>query len=60
MAAERLKVKALAKELGVTSRAVIDRCRAEGFPVQNSISRLEPSLAEAVRTWFGSQRQGHD
>ena len=60
MAAERLKVKALAKELGVTSRAVIDRCRAEGFPVQNSISRLEPSLVEVVRTWFGSQRQGHD
>lgn len=60
MGAERLKVKALARDLGVTSRAIIDRCRAEGFPVQNSISRLEPSLVEAVRTWFGSNPQTRD
>ncbi|MFQ5490733.1 MAG: translation initiation factor IF-2 N-terminal domain-containing protein [Phycisphaerae bacterium] len=48
-----MKVKALARELGVTSRAVIERCRAEGFPVQNSISRLDAALVEALRRWFG-------
>lgn len=60
MAVERLNVKTLARELGVTSRAIIDRCRAEGFPIQNSITRLEPSLVEAVRTWFGSKTQTRD
>lgn len=47
-----IKVKELAGELGVTSRAIIDRCREGGLPVQNSVSRLDRSTEQAVRAWF--------
>ena len=52
MAKKGMKVKELARELGVTSRAIVSRCRAEGFPVQNSITRLKPQMEQMVRTWF--------
>jgi hypothetical protein len=48
-----IKVKTLAKELGVTSRAIIDRCRAEGIPVQNSLTKLDRATEQSVRKWFG-------
>ena len=54
MAKRGTKVKELARELGVTSHAIIARCRAEGHSVQNSITRLNPQLERAVRTWFAS------
>ncbi len=47
-----VKVKELAVELRVTSRVIIDRCRAEGWTVQNSITRLDPQRADTVRRWF--------
>jgi hypothetical protein len=46
------KVKVLAASLGTTSRAVVDRCRAEGWAVQNSASRLTDAQADEVRRWF--------
>jgi hypothetical protein len=49
---ERISIKSLARELDVTSRAVIDRCRSEGLWVQNSITKLTPKQAEMVRSWF--------
>lgn len=52
MAVPGIKIKALAQELGVTSRAVIDRCRAEGLWVQNSVTKLTSAQAARVRTWF--------
>ena len=52
MAKKGTKVKELAAELGVTSHAIIARCRAEGFAVQNSITRLKPDLEQSVRAWF--------
>ncbi len=51
MAKKGIKVKELARELGVTSRQLIDRCRAEGFPVQNSITKLNPELERTIRGW---------
>lgn len=53
MAKKGIKVKELAKELGATSRAIIDRCRAEGIPVQNSLTRLNRETEQSVRVWFG-------
>ena len=47
-----IKVKDLAKELGVTSRELIDRCRAEGVFVQNSITKLDRFRERKVRGWF--------
>ncbi|HUU82683.1 MAG TPA: translation initiation factor IF-2 N-terminal domain-containing protein [Phycisphaerae bacterium] len=54
MARKGPKVKDLARELGVTSRAVIDRCRAEGLRVQNSITRLDAETERLVRSWFAT------
>ena len=48
------KIKDLARELGVTSRSVIDRCRAAGISAQNSITRLSPTDARRVRGWFAA------
>lgn len=53
MAKRGWKIRELAKEIGVTSRVVIDRCRQEGVPVQNSATRLDPMLSNLVRSWFG-------
>ena len=49
MATKQSKVKQLAKELGVTSRRVIDLCREEGIPIQNSIAKLRPDVERLVR-----------
>ncbi len=57
MAKNDVKVKDLAKELGITSRDIIDRCRAEGIHVQNSITKLPPERARLVRSWFSAKAQ---
>ena len=58
MTGKKPKLKELARELGVTSRAVIDRCRAEGRWVQNSISRLDAETERLVRKWFAAPADG--
>ena len=60
MARMGAKVKALARELGVTSRQIIDRCRAEGIFVQNSITRLQPEVERLVRGWFADESRSPD
>lgn len=57
MAAKGIKVKQLARELGVTSRAILDRCRAEDLAVQNSASKLKPDDERRVRAWFEQPRE---
>ena len=58
MAKNWTKVKDLARELGITSRRIIDRCHTEGFPVQNSVTRLRPELERSVRKWFATGDAG--
>ena len=58
MARKGTKVKELARELGVTSRQLVERCRAEGFPVQNSITKLHPELERTIRGWFAAETHG--
>ena len=55
-----IKVRDLSTELGVTSRQVIDRCRAEGIAVQNSITRLSPDIEKAVRSWFAERAENSE
>ncbi len=57
MAKKGIKVKDLARELGVTSREVIERCRAEGLAVQNSITKLNVECERRVRGWFGGNSE---
>jgi hypothetical protein len=55
MTMKRVTVKQLAKEFGVTSRQILDRCRANGLPVQNSITKLKPEDERTVRAWFDAR-----
>ncbi len=55
MGGEGVKIKQLARELKVTSRQLIDRCRSEGLRVQNSITKLRPDQEALVRSWFADQ-----
>ena len=52
MAKKGIRIRDLAKELGLTSRQLIDRCRAEGYPVQNSITKASPDLERRIRSWY--------
>ena len=52
MANKGISVKQLAHELGLTSRELMDRCRAEKIAVQNSITKLPPATERRVRGWF--------
>jgi ribonuclease E len=52
-AARSIRVHELAKELGVPSREIVARCKAdERFPVKNHMSGLSGELADVVRSWF--------
>ena len=43
------KVEDLAKELGITSRELIDRGRAEGIEIQNRVTKLTVEQADKMR-----------
>jgi hypothetical protein len=55
VAKKGIKIKELARELGITSRQLIDECRSRGVPAQNSITVLRPPLDREVRGWFVDQ-----
>jgi translation initiation factor IF-2 len=46
------RVHLLAKELGVTSKAILDKCRAEGLDVKNHMTVLSLGLEATIREWF--------
>lgn len=46
------RVHLLAKELGVTSKAILDKCRAEGLDVKNHMAVLSLGLEATIREWF--------
>jgi translation initiation factor IF-2 len=47
-----IRVHILSKELGVTSKAILDKCRAEGLDVKNHMSVLSAGLEATIREWF--------
>jgi hypothetical protein len=51
------KIKELAKDLGVSAKLLVERCRAEGIVVQNSVSRLTAQEERVVRSWFEEGRE---
>ena len=55
MAKKGIRVRDLARELGLSSRELLDRCRAEGLNVQNSISKLKIEQERLVRSWFAAE-----
>lgn len=54
MAKTTLRVHNLAKELGVESKDVIDKCRAEGVELKNHMATVSVGLAESIREWFSA------
>ena len=54
--AKAIRVFELAKELGVKSKAIVEKCQAEDVPgITNHMSTVKVGLAETVRQWFGVQ-----
>lgn len=52
--AKAKRVFELAKELGVASKAIVEKCQAEGVPgITNHMSTVKLGLAETIRQWFG-------
>lgn len=47
-----LRVHILAKELGVPSKDIIDKCHAEGVELKNHMAAISAGLAESIREWF--------
>jgi len=47
-----MRVHILAKELNVTSKAILLKCAAEGLPVKNHMTALGPGLEATIREWF--------
>src|SRR5437762_5005532 len=45
---EKVRIYALAKELNVESKDLLDLCRQAGFDVQNQLSVLDPEQRDAV------------
>jgi translation initiation factor IF-2 len=58
--AKAKRVFELAKELGVKSKAIVEKCQAEDVPgITNHMSTVKLGLAETVRQWFaGSDDEG--
>jgi len=48
----------LAKELGVKSKAIVEKCHAEGIPqdvIKNHMSTISLGLEQTVREWFAGE-----
>ncbi len=46
------RVHILAKELGVKSNSIVEKCQAEGLGVKNHMSTITVGLAATIREWF--------
>jgi len=58
---EKMRVHILAKELNVTSKAILLKCRAEGLDsvVKNHMSTLSAGLYATIREWFSDGDHGN-
>ncbi len=60
MAKSRIRVFELAREIGVRSKDVLEKCRAEGLDVKNHMSSLSAGLEETIRDWFSEYEDGNE
>ena len=49
----------LARELDVTSKMVLEKCRAEGLEVKNHMSAISVGLAATICEWFSDAASQH-
>ncbi len=52
MAKASTRVHLLAKELGVKSKAIVQKCQAEGLDIKNHMATISAGLAATIREWF--------
>lgn len=52
MAKATTRVHLLAKELGVKSNAIVEKCQAEGLDIKNHMSTISAGLAATIKEWF--------
>ena len=51
-----IRVHHVAKDLGVTSKAIVQKCTQEGIPdITNHMSALSAGLAATIREWFSGE-----
>jgi len=56
--AKTKRVHQIAKELGVPSKAVVEKCQAEGVPgITNHMSTVKIGLAQTITEWFSEEHQ---
>jgi translation initiation factor IF-2 len=48
----------LARSLGVTSKTVLEKCRAEGLNIKNHMSTVSAGLEATIREWFSEEGLG--
>ncbi len=56
--AKHKRIFEIARELGVKSKAVLDKCRAEGVDVKNHMSAVSAGLEASIREWFSEEAGG--
>ena len=58
--AKGIRVNQLAKEIGVPSKVILEKCKVEGLAekVPNHMTVLSLGLAETVREWFSGHEGG--
>ena len=57
--AKAKRVFEIAKELGVTSKAIVAKCQAESVPgITNHMSTVKLGLAATISEWFGEDQGG--
>ncbi|HPF39572.1 MAG TPA: translation initiation factor IF-2 [Phycisphaerae bacterium] len=52
MAEKKQRIHTLAKELDVTSKAIITKCAAEGIEIKNHMHVVSAGLEATIREWF--------
>ncbi len=52
MAKAVTRVFILANELGVSSKAIVEKCQAENLDIKNHMSTISAGLAATIREWF--------
>lgn len=58
--AKTLRIHNLAKELGVKSKVIVEKCDAEGVPdITNHMSVVKLGLAATIRQWFAAPEEDH-
>ncbi len=48
----------IARELDVTSKVVLTKCRAEGLKIKNHMSTISAGLEATIQEWFSEQATG--